>query len=58
MVVWVVGDKLLCVSLVQSVNLNGELQGVAQQEHLHLLQPGTEAHMAQVVGEEGAWAGR
>lgn len=36
MVVWVVGDKLLRVSLVQSVNLNGALQGVAQQEHLHL----------------------
>lgn len=56
MVVWVVGDKLLCVSLVQSVNLNGALQGVAQQEHLHLLQPGAEAHVAEVVGEEGAWA--
>lgn len=36
MVVWVVGDKLLCVCLVESVNLNGALQGVAQQEHLHL----------------------
>lgn len=36
MVVWIVRDKLLCVSLVQSVNLNGALQGVAQQEHLHL----------------------
>uniref|UniRef100_A0AAZ1X2A2 Uncharacterized protein n=1 Tax=Oreochromis aureus TaxID=47969 RepID=A0AAZ1X2A2_OREAU len=36
MVVRVVGDKLLCVCLVQSVNLNGTLQGVAQQEHLHL----------------------
>lgn len=36
MVVWVVGDKLLRVRLVQSVNLNGALQGVAQQEHLHL----------------------
>uniref|UniRef100_A0AAQ5ZXA6 Uncharacterized protein n=1 Tax=Amphiprion ocellaris TaxID=80972 RepID=A0AAQ5ZXA6_AMPOC len=36
MVVWVVGDELLCVRLVQSVNLNGALQGVAQQEHLHL----------------------
>lgn len=35
-VVWVIGDKLLCVGLVQSVNLNSAFQGVAQQEHLHL----------------------
>lgn len=40
MVVWIVGDKLLCVCLVQSVNLNGALQGVAQQEHLHLHKKG------------------
>lgn len=37
-VVGVVGDELLCVGLVQSVNLNSALQGVAQQEHLHLEQ--------------------
>lgn len=36
MVVWVVSDKLLCVCLVKSEYLNGALQGVAQQEHLHL----------------------
>lgn len=35
-VVRVVRDELLRVGLVQSVNLNGALQGVAQQEHLHL----------------------
>lgn len=40
MVVWIVGDKLLRVCLVQSVNLNGTLQGVAQQEHLHLHKKG------------------
>lgn len=40
MVVWIVGDKLLRVCLVQSVNLNGALQGVAQQEHLHLHKKG------------------
>lgn len=40
MVVWIVGDKLLCVCLVQSVNLNSALQGVAQQEHLHLHKKG------------------
>lgn len=36
MVVWVEGDELLRVRLVQSVNLNGVLEGVAQQEHLNL----------------------
>lgn len=35
-VVWVEGDELLRVGLVQSVNLNGVLEGVAQQEHLNL----------------------
>lgn len=35
-VVRVEGDELLRVGLVQSVNLNGVLQGVAEQEHLHL----------------------
>lgn len=39
-VVWVIGDKLLCVGLVQSVNLNSAFQGVAQQEHLHLHKKG------------------
>ena len=35
-VVRVEGDELLRVGLVQSVNLKGAVQGVAQQEHLHL----------------------
>lgn len=35
-VVRVEGDELLRVGLVQSVNLNGVLQGIAEQEHLHL----------------------
>ena len=39
-VVRVEGDELLRVRLVQSVNLDGAAQGVAQQEHLHLPEGG------------------
>lgn len=41
MVIRIIGDKLLGVCHVQPVDLDGALQGISQQKHLHLKEPMT-----------------
>lgn len=41
MVIRIIGDKLLSVCHVQPVDLDGALQGISEQKHLHLKEPMT-----------------